>query len=316
MPRVSVVIPAYNALPYLPKTIDGVLQQTFQDYEILVVDDGSTDGTAEWLAQHNDPKLRVLSQPNQGCSTARNLGIAQATGDYIAFLDADDLWHPTKLEKQVRCLDGNPQVALVNTGITNIDQQGNPLKGDYLPNEADSNWPNILLENPIHCGSVPLVRRSCFEQLGDFDTHLKSAEDWDMWIRIAANFQIAALAEHLVYYRIHPGSKSHRLQFHLDSRIAVIEKAFSTVPDALLPLKSVALGRAYLSVAWKPLINDDYDTAMALRHQAGQHDLTLRSTQNYRRLGWIVTLRRLLGRSTYDAFLKLGRSLKQRLSLA
>ena len=316
MVKVSVVIPSYNARVFLPMTLESVRQQTFDDYEVIVIDDGSTDGTAEWLTQSDYPKLRLLRQSNQGCSTARNFGIAEAAAEYIAFLDADDLWHPQKLEKQVRCLDENPQAALVNTGITNIDAQGNPVKGDYLPNAIDSNWPNILLENPIHSGSVPLVRRSCFEQLGYFDTALKSAEDWDMWIRIAAEFQIADIQEHLVYYRVHSGSKSHRLQFHLDNRVAVIEKAFRNVPESLLPLKSAALGRAYLSVAWKPLITDDYDAALTFRRQAVDHDPTLRSTENYKRLGLIITLRRLLGRDAYNACLKLGQGLKQRLSMA
>ena len=316
MTRVSVIIPSYNDRPFLSMALDSIKKQTFEDYEIIVVDDGSTDGTAEWLAQSNNPKLRILRQPNQGPSSARNLGITHAKGEYIAFLDADDLWHPTKLEKQVHCLDSFPQAGLVNAGVIKIDSQGNQNKGSHLPEQSNSDWPNIAVENSIPCGSVPLVRKNCFKQLGGFDSQLKSAEDWEMWIRIAEKFEIKTVQEYLVYYRIYSGSSSHNLQLHLEGRIAVIERTFSRLPESLVKLKSTALGRAYLSVAWRTLMTDDYETGLALRYQAICHNPSLRSDQTYRRLGIIITMRRLLGRSNYDTILRLLRGLKQRLKMA
>ncbi|MBD3561856.1 glycosyltransferase family 2 protein, partial [Planktothrix sp. FACHB-1355] len=112
-PKVSVVIPAYNAMRYLPATLDSVFNQTYTDLEILIIDDGSKDETVEWVAQITDPRVQLISQQNKGVSEARNAGIANARGEYIALLDADDLWEPTKLEKQVRCLEDNPAVGLV-----------------------------------------------------------------------------------------------------------------------------------------------------------------------------------------------------------
>ena len=104
MPKVSVIIPTYNAMTYLPETVESVLRQTYSNFELLIIDDGSSDQTVQWVSQLVDSRVRLISQENQGASVARNTGIAHAQGEYVAFLDADDLWEPTKLEQQVRCL--------------------------------------------------------------------------------------------------------------------------------------------------------------------------------------------------------------------
>lgn len=126
MPKVSVIIPAYNSITYLPATLDSVLRQTFADFEVFIVDDGSSDNTAAWGSQIQDRRVQLMTQANQGTCAARNTGIALAQGEYIAFLDADDLWHPTKLAKQVRYLDEHPEVGLVYTWTALIDPEGRP----------------------------------------------------------------------------------------------------------------------------------------------------------------------------------------------
>ncbi len=123
-PKVSVVIPAYNAMTYLPETITSVLQQTYTDFEVVVVNDGSTDKIEEWIVQISDPRIKLVSQANLGLAGARNTGIRESQGKYLAFLDADDLWEPTKLEKQVKILEKNPEVGLVYTWVTYIDETG------------------------------------------------------------------------------------------------------------------------------------------------------------------------------------------------
>nr|WP_256498773.1 glycosyltransferase family A protein [Chroococcidiopsis sp. CCNUC1] len=115
MPKVSVIIPAYNAMKYLPATLGSLLSQTFDDFEAIVVNDGSFDETEKWVSQIEDPRVKLICQQNKGLAGARNTGINQATGEYIAFLDADDLWEPSKLEKQVAVLEENPEVGLVYT---------------------------------------------------------------------------------------------------------------------------------------------------------------------------------------------------------
>jgi glycosyltransferase involved in cell wall biosynthesis len=133
MPKVSVVIPAYNAMTYLPETVESVLKQTFTNFEVLIINDGSSDHIMQWVTQISDSRVRLISQENQGLPGARNTGIAQAQGEYVAFLDADDWWEPTKLEKQVRCFEERPGVGLVYTWTALIDASRQPMAEYLLP---------------------------------------------------------------------------------------------------------------------------------------------------------------------------------------
>jgi glycosyltransferase involved in cell wall biosynthesis len=125
MPKVSVIIPAYNAMTYLPETLESVLNQTFTDFEVLIINDGSCDGVDEWASHIQDSRVRLISQANQGLPGARNTGIWHSKGEYLAFLDADDIWESSKLEKQVKCLDKNLNVGMVSSWISTIDPNGN-----------------------------------------------------------------------------------------------------------------------------------------------------------------------------------------------
>lgn len=311
MVKVSVIIPTYNALAYLPQTIDSVRQQTFSDWEILLVDDGSTDGTAAWAEALGEPRLRYLSQPNQGCATARNRGLDHAQGEYVAFLDSDDLWHPTKLARQVAYLDSHPERGWVHTWVLNTDAEGR-LTQHLLASDLEGFvWPQIAEENLVFCGSSPLLRRSCFETVGQFDPALKSAEDWDMWVRIATRYSLGVIREPLTFYRQRPSSKSNRLAFHLEHRLRVIDKSLGDLGPEFEDLRQRAKGRAYLSVAWKPLLTEDYDQALALRRQALAYYPGLRFSRNYVRLGLIVRGRQWLGRAGYEQVLGAWRSLRR-----
>lgn len=157
MPKVSVVIPAFNALRYLPRTVDSALAQSFGDFEVLIVDDESTDGTADWVRTIADRRVRLLEQKNQGAAAARNAGIRQARGEYIAFLDADDLWEPAKLERQVACLDARPEVGVVYTWVRVIDQDGEPTGSLYRPGDEEGSgrsWCGSTTSTPARpwCG--------------------------------------------------------------------------------------------------------------------------------------------------------------------
>ncbi len=303
MVTVSVVIPTYNSITYLPKTIESVLNQTFTDFEVIIIDDGSSDNTQEWISNLEDPRIKTVVQTNQGVAVARNTGIAAASGDYIAFLDSDDLWKPTKLEKQVQCLEANPGIGLVNTWIENIDKQGNYLATVPAPEAEGNVWNQIIEENLVLCGSVPMIRRCCFESVGEFDSNLLSAEDWDMWIRIAANCSFALIREPLVSYRQHLQSKSNNLEKHLLHRLRTIDKTFESVPLPLQHLKDRAYGRAYLAIAWKPLLQKDYKTANAYRKQSLIYFPELRNSASYKRLTLLTWAKQLLGDKIYT-FLK------------
>lgn len=311
MPKVSVVIPTYNAIAYLPATVASVLEQTYKDFELLIVDDGSSDRTVEWVSALTDPRVRLIVQENQGSAGARNRGITEAQGEYIAFLDADDLWNPTKLEKQVQCLEANPAVGLVNTWVVNMEATGTPTDQVLISNAEGDIWQTIAEENQIFCGSAPMVRRSCFEAVGVFDQTLRSAEDWDMWIRIASCYHFAVVKEPLVFYRQHANSKSNNLQRHLHHRLKVIDKTFASASPELQYLKNQAYGRAYLSVAWKPLMAKDYEHASSLRQQALTYYPQLRHTKSYLRLGLIITAMRWLGPQGYQKMRNLLHALRK-----
>jgi len=311
MPKVTVIIATYNAIAYLPSTVDSVIKQTFTDFELLIVDDGSTDETVEWVSKLVDPRVRLISQANQGVSVARNQGIANAQGEYIAFLDADDLWEPIKLEKQVNCLDENPQVGLVHTSIVNIDEQGKFLAAVDASDVQGNVLKHIVEENLILCGSAPMVRRSCLEAVQGFDQKLMSAEDWDLWIRLAARYDFAVVREPLVLYRQHLNSKSNNIERHLKHRLKVIDKTFETVAKNLQPLKPRAVGRAYLSVAWKLLVQKDYKTSTMYRQKALSYYPQLRFGENYIRLTAMTTAKQLLGNQGYSILRSLAHSFKK-----
>ncbi|MDJ1172689.1 glycosyltransferase family 2 protein [Roseofilum capinflatum] len=316
MPKISVVIPAYNAMAYLPETLENLLQQTWQDFEVIVVNDGSSDDTPQWVAEVRDPRVKLVSQENQGLAGARNTGIAHAQGEYIAFLDADDLWEKTKLEKQLQSLEQNPNVGLVYTWVLLIDAQGKKT-GRVFKSEAQGKvWQTLIEENIVGCGSVAMVRRECFETCGLFDRNLKSfVEDWDMWLRIASHYQFSVVPEPLVYYRQHANSASRNWSAMEESYKIVIEKAFDSAPLEVQDMKNKSYGRAYLCLAWKPLqsAEKDYQTAAKFREIAITYYPQLIWTKEYWRLSLAIVLMRSLGPDRYQTFLQWVYSLRRQI---
>lgn len=312
MPKVSVVIPAYNAMTYLPDTVESVLRQTFTDFEVLIVNDGSSDQVVEWACGLVDPRVKLISQENQGASGARNTGIAHAQGEYVAFLDADDIWEPTKLEKQVCCLEDNPAVGLVNTWTVLINKQGKST-GSVSTSQAEGNvWKQIILYNFLVCSSV-VVRRCCFD-IGVFDRNLNLCEDWDMWIRIASRYSFAVVKEPLVYYRLHPNNTTKNYQTFLQHSRTVIEKAFQSAPLELLYLRNRSYGYANLYMAWRSLESRDYEAVSHYRQQALAHYSQLRYSWECIRLSIAITVMRWFGPQGYDRVRTFFYSLCQRMS--
>jgi glycosyltransferase involved in cell wall biosynthesis len=312
MPKVSVVIPAYNAMTYLPETVESVLQQTFTDFEVLIIDDGSSDHIKEWVAQLTDPRIKLISQINQGLPNARNTGIVHALGEYIAFLDADDLWKPTKLEKQVRCLDDNPSIGLVHTWMVLVDEQSQPTGRVITSNAEGEVWKQLVERNVIACPSV-MVRRDCFDAVGMFDSTLRSIEDWDMWIRIASRYPFAVINEPLAYYRQLANSMSKNCQVMEQAFHLVIEKAFAFAPPELLYIKPRSYGHANLCLAWKALQSSDrnYQQANQFCCQAVEHYPSLRFSQEYIRLKLAIAAMSWFGPDRYSKMLTLIYALRR-----
>lgn len=208
-PRVSVIIPAYNAAATIYDTIASVLAQTFTDFEVIVVDDGSTDRTAELAVSTGDPRIRLIGTENGGVSRARNRGISEARGELIAFLDADDIWLPRKLSCQVRVLEAKPEVGLCVTRATRIDTTSRPIGEVRTVHDSDDFTATLLLESSsVGMISSALVRRSALNSVGGFQPGQRQCEDWDMWLRLSLVTGISMLPEHLLWRRIHPGNAS------------------------------------------------------------------------------------------------------------
>ncbi|WP_404787654.1 glycosyltransferase family 2 protein [Altericista sp. CCNU0014] len=316
MPVVSIIIPAYNAMKYLPETVETVLQQTFQDYDVIIVNDGSTDDVETWVANLNHPKIKLISQANQGLSGARNTGIQNAQGDYIALLDADDLWHPTKLEKQVQLLDRFANAGLVYTWTALMDESGRPTGRFFSAEDEGKVWKKLIEFNVVGCGSVPLIRRSCFDTVGLFDRNLRSfVEDWDLWLRMAPHFEFKVVKEPLVYYRQLPSSASRNWEAMAQSYQIVIEKNFSTAPDSMQYLKARSNGFMSLNLAWKPLQGHAPQPKVAAEFQRkaiAQYPKIILSKEFWK-LTLLIVLNQWLGVKSYRYVLSLMYALRRRL---
>ncbi|AKG21005.1 glycosyltransferase family 2 protein [Calothrix sp. 336/3] len=300
MPVVSVVIPAYNAMTYLPETLATVWTQTFTDFEVILVDDGSTDHLGEWAKGITDSRCKFISQTHQGAAIARNLGISIAQGEYIAFLDADDLWHPTKLEKQVKYLQKKPEIGLVYTWTALINAQGQPTGRFWTSHWEGNVWERMaIVDEMIGSGSNPLVRRSCLESVGFFDSDLTGCQDWDMWIRIAAKYPFGVIKQLLTFYRNHPQGMSKNLPVMQHNRLKVIEKTFAHQQSS--QLKNQAYSCTYLYQAWNFIDQGNYQQAHYHRQQALAHNPQLYHNENYLRLSLAIAMTRFLGNSSYKS---------------
>ncbi len=202
--RISVIIPTYNRAEFLVEAIRSVLNQTFKDYEIIIVDDGSTDNTKAVLQKFSN-KIRYFYQENKGVSTARNRGIKEASGEYIAFLDSDDIWKINKLSKQIELIESNTKIGLVCCLMDAVDSKGkllNQIKPKVYPGR---NFEEAILRGATY-PSTFFIRRECFEEVGLFNENIVIFEDLDLYLRIVLKFKILIDNEPLVYYRIHSSS--------------------------------------------------------------------------------------------------------------
>jgi glycosyltransferase involved in cell wall biosynthesis len=268
MPAISVVIPAYNAEGTILETIASVQQQTFSDFELIVINDGSTDGTLELLQGIKDKRLRIFSYENGGLPVARNRGITHATGEFIAFLDADDLWTLDKLELQLAALQQHPEAGVAYSWTSDfVDEQKETLYS-YEPIFFEGNvLPNLLVKNFIASGSNPLIRREALESVGEFDSTLKSCEDWDFYLRLAAKWQFVVVPKWQILYRRSSTSMSSKVEIMETAALTVLERAFQTISMEYQYLKPQSFAWAFHYCAQQYL---RYATNLSEVNQAGK----------------------------------------------
>ncbi len=241
MPTISVVIPAYNGERTILETIASVQQQTCSDFELIVINDGSTDRTLELLSTVQDPRLKVFSYSNGGLPTARNRGIAQATGEFITFIDADDLWTPDKLELQLAALQKHPEAGLAYSWTLVMDETGENFHPGKSVSYEGNVYRELLLSNFIASGSNVMLRRKTIESVGEFDPTLKSCEDWDYWLRVAPHWLFVVVPKSQIFYRQSSGGMSSKIDVMDQNHLIVIDRAFSIAPPELKHLKNQSL---------------------------------------------------------------------------
>lgn len=317
MPKVSVVIPTYNCDRLLGETINSVLHQTYLDFEVIVVDDGSTDRTAE-LVNNYGKNVRYLYQENKGQGAARNAGMRMSNGVYIAFLDSDDIWLPTKLERQMSVIDSGSNVNFVYCDVEVFEHLSGArlffARQLFKPYQGNNIGSKLLLNNFIF-SSTPIVKQKVFEKVGYFDESrlLQGIEDWDMWLRIAANYSLTFLGEPLAKYRVHDrnmvGNGNYDPLKFLKQWIEVIKRATEFAPQVYSSVSPKAISNAYLRTAAKLLSKSQNDEARQMLYPAISHSPL--SWKAY--LLWLLTFMPLeavalltkIARSTYRSRLML-----------
>lgn len=286
MKKVSVVVPVYGAEKFVATTLDSLLAQTYENFEVIIVDDASPDGSIAICQQYDDPRIKIIHQENRGLPGARNTGIRNSTGDYIALLDADDVWVPTKLEKHVAHLNSAPSVGISFSYSSFIDEDDNLIGLHQTPKEIWEITPSqVLCRNPVGNGSAAVVRREVFDDIEFmddvhgklepcyFDERLRcksaDATDIECWLRmtITTRWLMAGIPEALTLYRVNSGGLSSNAMQQLKALDMVIEKTRGYAPDVLDKCENRARAYHLRYTARRMVMNGDGKAAIALINQ-------------------------------------------------
>ncbi|MGL6196499.1 MAG: glycosyltransferase family 2 protein [Thermoguttaceae bacterium] len=301
MATVSVIIPTYNRAQFICESLGSVFAQTYQDFEIIVVDDGSTDNTEEVLAPYMD-RIRYVKQENCGAAIARNRGIFLSTGKYIAFLDSDDMWYPTKLEKQVAVLEENDSVGFVYCNGAYGKSPDSLIAGQVFSKTSPPSgyiFNQIAFHNTIWTPSI-LIRREVFIKSGVFDPTLRRVEDYDLWLRICYFFNGVFIPEALFFVREHTGRISNHINHELSCcrslEIQTIRWAEESEASGYL-LNSAK--KMYLDSAWKYRIVGDFKNAIyCFKKAASLVPLTIKERAKFFLLRYVPIVFRWYDRKT------------------
>ena len=245
--QVSVIIPNYNYARYVGGAIESVLTQTYTNIEVIVVDDGSTDASKDVLFNYGD-SINVLSQANRGVSAARNAGVAASSGEFVAFLDADDEWLPEKAAKQVALFREDPTLGLIHVGVDDIDADGNSLRHRLEGASGDATHELLKLGSKgiLGGGSGMMAPRAVIDEIGGFDERLSTSADWDIFFQIASRYSVGFIPETLLRYRIHNTNMSANVAVMEHDMTIAFEKAFA---DGREHEKSEAYGSLFKTLA-------------------------------------------------------------------
>ncbi|MBW4668684.1 MAG: glycosyltransferase [Cyanomargarita calcarea GSE-NOS-MK-12-04C] len=254
MPKISVIIPVYNGQKTIKATIESVLQQTLSDFELIVINADSSDSTLNIISQIEDPRLQVFTYPKANVAVNRNRGVSHAIGEFVSFLDADDLWTTDKLEAQYKALLENPNAAIAYSFTDAIDENGRFLRKCSHASWTGDVYLKLLLDDFIGSGSNVTIRKDTFTEISGFDETLTNAQDTDLWLRIAAQHHFVAVTKVQILYRICGDSMSSNLLGLEKSNLQIIERAFACKKAAQLQhLKRYSIANLYKYLSYKSL---------------------------------------------------------------
>ena len=249
-PQVSIVIPTHNSSRYLVKALDSVLAQTVSDFEVLVVDDGSTDDT-ECVMRHYGAPVRYIRQQNAGVAVARNNGISESRGRYVAFLDADDVWLPFKLERQLETINLSSANGVCYSAFSIVSSELEPMEVSQSQRSGSLLESLLTRGNIVGTPSTVICERELLSEVGGFDAALSYGADWDLWLRLSVLTGFCYVDEPLVMYRQHDGNMSRSASLVECDSLRVLEKGFEIdgLSDALRAKRRAAFARNYMVLA-------------------------------------------------------------------
>lgn len=287
--KIAVIVPAYNLGGYVARAVESVLAQSFGDFELVVVDDGSKDETPQVLAGIRDPRMRVVRQENAGLPAARNTGIRESTAPLVAFLDADDFYLPGMLEILGGFLAGHPEIGMVAGAVRYVDETGRWI-GAAQARRTPLRLPELLFENPI-CVSGIVLRRSWLDRVGLFDESLRACEDYDLWLRLlAAGCRMAWVDHHVVAYRVRSGQMTSEAARMRKAIFAVLDKFFERpeLPEQLAVLKDKVYARGFLHAAAFAYLSNETENGWRDLAQAMRMDPDLKAGDCKKLIGVLV----------------------------
>lgn len=235
-PLISIITPTFNRAGYLSMAIESVLAQTTDNFEMLIVDDGSEDNTREVVEafQATDPRIRYFYQANQGQSIARNRGVQEAKGEFICFLDSDNAWYPHKLERSISEFEAHPDADVVYSDYMVIDEKGQELGPNRMKRYSGFITAELLRDNFVTINTT-MTRKACFDELGGFEPEDRLAEDYGLWLRFSTRYRFHYVPEVLGYYRVMDNQISSDKARRLDANEALLSQFLERYPQVLTP---------------------------------------------------------------------------------
>ncbi len=253
MPIISVIIPTFNSEKTIRETVESVLNQNLNDFELIIINDGSEDSTLAIISEIKDHRIQVFSYPHTNANISRNHGLHHSVGDYVSFLDADDIWTPDKLELQLQALQENQDAIVAYSWTDYIDENSRFLLSGTHIIENGNVYAKLLVINFLESGSNPLIRREALIKLGGFDESLTAAQDWDMWLRLAHDYPFVAVPKVQILYRKSGNSLSSNLARQEKACLLVLNKAYSNSPTSTQSLQNQSLAHLYKYLSCKAL---------------------------------------------------------------